>query len=215
MTTGAKGVDQVRERVLEAACELFTRRGINSTGVDLVSEVAGVSKRSLYQRFPSKDHLIAAYLPRATDRFLEAVLPSEGDTTPPAGRLVAVFDTARRASADPDFRGCPVLNAAAELLDPEHPVRGVALGYKQRMEAYFTELAAAAGAVDAALLAEQLVVVFDGAMAYAAVRRTAFPESVCRTVRTLLATQGLEPVAGTTEEPAKPHRPEEVAAVSA
>ncbi|MFJ3496609.1 TetR/AcrR family transcriptional regulator [Streptomyces sp. NPDC086091] len=215
MTTGAKGVDQVRERVLEAACELFTRRGINSTGVDLVSEVAGVSKRSLYQRFPSKDHLIAAYLPRATDRFLEAVLPPAGDTTPPAGRLVAVFDTARRASADPDFRGCPVLNAAAELLDPEHPVRGVALGYKQRMEAYFTELAAAAGAADAALLAEQLVVVFDGAMAYAAVRRTAFPESVCRTVRTLLAAQGLEPAAGTTEESAEPHRPEKVAAVSA
>jgi len=191
MTSEVSVVDGVRERVLEAACELFAARGINSTGVDLVSEVAGVSKRSLYQRFPSKDHLIAAYLPRATDRFLDGLIPAEDSGLSPAECLVEVFAATREKSHAPDFRGCPVLNATAEIVDVEHPMRGVAVSYKDMMHGYFTARAEAAGAADPGLLAEQLVMLFDGAMAFSSVRGLPVPESVLVTVRTLLAAQGV------------------------
>ncbi|MFJ5223109.1 TetR/AcrR family transcriptional regulator [Streptomyces sp. NPDC088400] len=185
--------DSVRERVLEAACELFSSRGINSTGVDLVSEVAGVSKRSLYQRFPSKDHLIAAYLPRATDRFLEGlIIPDEDCDRSPVEKIVEFFAAAQRKSREPDFRGCPVLNAAAEISDPEHPMRKIAVSYKDRMQSYFVQEARLSGAAEPTLLAEQLGVLFDGAMAYGSVRNQPFPDSVLTTVRILFAAQELD-----------------------
>ncbi|WP_204041157.1 TetR/AcrR family transcriptional regulator [Acrocarpospora phusangensis] len=184
-------VDAVRERVLEAACKLFAGRGINATGVDLVSETAGVSKRSLYQRFPSKDHLIAAYLPRATDRFLADLIPSEDQGLSPVESILEVFSATCRKSAEPDFRGCPVLNAAAEITDTGHPMREIATSYKERMEGYFTRQAEAAGAADPALLAVQLTMLFDGAMSYAAVRNEPLPDTVDVTVRTLLAAQAV------------------------
>ncbi|PRY43403.1 TetR/AcrR family transcriptional regulator [Umezawaea tangerina] len=192
MTTEAQALDGVRERVLEAACELFANRGINSTGVDLVSEVAGVSKRSLYQRFPSKDHLIAAYLPRATDRFLDGLVPAEDSGLSAAGRILEVFAATQRKSHQPDFRGCPVLNATAEIPDVGHPMRGIAVSYKDRLQGYFRAQAEAAGAADPELLAEQLAMVFDGAMSYGSVRDQPLPDSVHATARTLLAAQGVE-----------------------
>ncbi|MFE4628375.1 TetR/AcrR family transcriptional regulator [Streptomyces mirabilis] len=192
MTTDLKTVDGVRERVLEAACELFSSRGINSTGVDLVSEAAGVSKRSLYQRFPSKDHLIAEYLPRATERFLEGLIPAADSGLLPTENILAVFSATQRKSGSRDFHGCPALKAAAEISDPEHPVRGIAVSYKEALLGYFTQQAQAANAVDPCLLAEQLAVVFDGALSYSSVRNQSFPDSVLITVRTLLSAQGLE-----------------------
>ncbi|MFD3452464.1 TetR/AcrR family transcriptional regulator [Streptomyces sp. NPDC058691] len=191
MTIDTKAPDAVRERVLAAACDLFTTRGINTTGVDLVSESAGVSKRSLYQRFPSKDHLIAAYLPLATDRFMAGLIPPEDSGLSPAEKMIEVFAAARRASGEPGFRGCPVLNAAAEIPDTAHPMRGVALSYKERLQEYFTEQARAAGAAEPALLAEQLAMFFDGAMSYASVRNEPLPDTVTTTVRTLLAAQSV------------------------
>ncbi|WP_405577686.1 TetR/AcrR family transcriptional regulator [Streptomyces sp. NBC_01190] len=193
MTTEVKAPDLVRERILEAACQLFGSRGINATGVDLVSEVAKVSKRSLYQRFPSKDQLIAAYLPLATERFLAPLIPPADSGLSPAAKILAVFAATRRESADAGFRGCPVLKAAAEIADIRHPARGIALSYKQLMEGYFAEQAMAAGATDPALLAEQLVMLFDGALSYAAVRSRPIPAGIHITVRTLLAAQSIDP----------------------
>lgn len=192
MATGVKATDAVREHVLEAACKLFSSRGINNTGVDLVSETAGVSKRSLYQRFPSKDHLIAAYLPRATDRFLADLIPLADSGLSPAEVILEVFAAAQRKSHEPDFRGCPVLNATAEITDVQHPMRDIAVSYKKRMQSYFTQQAEAADATDPALLAEQLVMLFDGAMTYASVRNEPLPDSIRITVRTLLTAQTLQ-----------------------
>lgn len=191
MTTEVRSPDAVRERLLEAACELFSTRGINTTGVDLVSEVAGVSKRSLYQRFQSKDQLIAAYLPLAADRFLAPLIPPADSVLSPAETILAVFDAVRRDSSRPGFRGCPASNAAAEIADAGHPVRGVAASYKMRLQEYFTAQASAAGAAAPVLLAEQLCMVFDGATTYAAVRNEPIPPTVQVTVRTLLAAQGV------------------------
>ncbi|WP_329138699.1 TetR/AcrR family transcriptional regulator [Streptomyces sp. NBC_01476] len=191
MPTYAAPQDKVRDRVLDAACELFAARGINTTGVDLIAEVAGVSKRSLYQRFASKDDLIAAYLPVATDRFLNDLIPPADAGLSPVESILRVFTASQRASLDPGFGGCPVLNASAEIRDATHPLRSAAVAYKDRLQEWFAAHAEAAGATDPVLLAEQLAILFDGAMSYTSVRARPIPDSVYVTARALLTAQGL------------------------
>ncbi|WP_351228614.1 TetR/AcrR family transcriptional regulator [Streptomyces sp. NPDC002133] len=160
-------------------------------GVDLIAAAAGVSKRSLYQRFPSKDDLIAAYLPVATDKFLELVLPPAEACASPAEAILEVFVASQRAATEPGFRGCPVLNASAEICDPAHPLRAEAVAYKNQLHEYFATYAEAAGAESPDLLAEQLVILFDGAMTHTTVRCLPFLDSVHTTARMLLGAHGV------------------------
>ncbi|MBB6471071.1 TetR family transcriptional regulator [Sphaerisporangium rubeum] len=181
--------DTVRERILSTAGELFYAGGICATGVDRLSEAAGVSKRSLYQRFGGKDALIAEYLSASGTAVTGRLLPPEDDATPPRDRVLALFTTLCERSREPGFRGCPMLNAAAELPDPAHPARVVALEQKLRMRDFFSRQAAAMGAEDPGSLADQLLMLFDGAMSYVLVRATPVPESVVTAARALLDAQ--------------------------
>jgi AcrR family transcriptional regulator len=181
--------DKVRERILKTACELFYSRGINATGVDKISEAAGVSKRSLYQRFGAKDQLVAAYLNTIGSETTDSYLPAEADDESPRGRILAVFSTLRAESQEPGFRGCPLVNAAAELPDSAHPGRAVAVEYKMQVQDFFGRQAALAGARDPESLAEQLLMLFDGAMAYALVRATPIPDSTCTAAQALIESQ--------------------------
>ncbi|MBC6463437.1 TetR/AcrR family transcriptional regulator [Actinomadura sp. HBU206391] len=178
--------DRVRERILTSASELFYNEGINSTGVDRISEAAGVSKRSLYQRFTGKDELVAAYLTARGPALIDVFLPAEDDDATPRERMLAVFSTLRAESGAGDFRGCAFVNAAVELPDPAHPARAVTLDHKLQVEAFFARQAALAGADDPDGLAQQLAVIFDGAMCYALVRAASVPESVHTAAETLI-----------------------------
>src|SRR5438132_3421836 len=98
----------MKQRILETADRLFYLRGIRAIGVDTIAAEIGISKRTLYNHFPSKDALITAYLER---RF---VLPRPS-TWPPAAQILATFDSLERRFSAKDFRGCPFVNAVAEL----------------------------------------------------------------------------------------------------
>src|SRR5258707_11441775 len=100
-----------KERILAAANKLFYAQGIRAVGVDTVSAEAGVSKRTLYNHYPSKDALIAAYL---TARFKQ-LAPSDA---PAREQILGNFDRLERLVADGSFRGCPYVNAVTELGDP-------------------------------------------------------------------------------------------------
>jgi AcrR family transcriptional regulator len=184
--SGSSGVDRVRERIVRTAGELFTSRGINATGVDLICESAGVSKRSMYQRFVSKDELVAVYLADMVETLRKEYLPDDEAGMTPVDRILAVFATAQRGSHDEYFRGCRLINASAELADPEHPGRLIAAGGKLGLEAYFAEQAAQAGARDPAALAEQLAILFDGGFSYALVRRTTMPTGILAGAKALI-----------------------------
>jgi AcrR family transcriptional regulator len=144
-----------RERIIGAAQQLFREQGINSTGMDQLCAVAGVSKRTLYQHFPSKDELIAEGL----RRFDPEVLPEVFDSTDlaPRERLLAVFDVHSPL--------CPFIAAAVEIPEPDHPARVYARVYKTAFAARLAEAARAAGAADPDLLGEQLALLLDGASA--------------------------------------------------
>ena len=110
-----------RRKLLDTAADLFYREGIASTGVDRISEQAGVSKRSLYKHFASKDALVAATLVDHGQAIIDLYVPADDGEAPPRQKILAVFDALSRWSEAPDFRGCPFVNAATELADPDHP----------------------------------------------------------------------------------------------
>ena len=170
-----------KKRIALVSGELFYRDGINATGVAPVSKAAGISKRTLYERFGSKDELVASAL-HAYDEpvFEQFVLAAEQVGVTPHEQLLGLFDGLKSFVASPSFRGCPFVNAAAELPDSDHPGRAVAREHKDRLRSWIAERAGGAGADDPAALADQLMVVFDGALAQSLVYGTPEPASAAR-----------------------------------
>jgi AcrR family transcriptional regulator len=153
------------DRLLATADALFYAEGIRAVGIDRVLATAGVAKASLYQHYGSKDALIEAYLRRRIETwhgFLdEALASAEGD---PRDQILAIFTLIAAWMAEPGFRGCPFINAAAELPDPHHPAHLAVLEHRERNRTRFRSLAAAMGVDDPDAVAASLVVVYDGAL---------------------------------------------------
>ena len=179
-----------RQRLIDAAADLFYRQGIGTVGVDLVSKAAGVSKRTLYQEFGSKDQLIAQSLDAKGTDIISLYLPAEDTGAPPRGQLLAVFGRLSGWTASETFRGCPFINTVTELADPGHPARRVARDYKQRLRDYFADQAGRAGAADPQRLAGQLIAVFDGAIIQAVMGSALDPDTIQAAVEALLDAQG-------------------------
>ncbi|MFH9657355.1 TetR/AcrR family transcriptional regulator [Streptomyces sp. NPDC017248] len=155
-----------RERLLDAAARLAYREGV-SVGIEALCREAGVSKRSMYQLFDSKDAMLAASLERTAPWYdAELTHPDPGSATP-RERVLYVFERLALAAQDAGYRGCPYLAALVELKDPEHPASLAARAVKDALAARFRAEAELGGARDPALLARQLVLVFDGASARA------------------------------------------------
>ena len=151
------------ERILATADKLFYTRGIRAVGVDAVASEAGVSKRTLYNYYPSKDALIAAYL---TARFRH-IAPSDA---PAREQILGNFDRLERMFADGSFRGCPYVNAVTEIGDPKHPAAGIAVQFKEQRRLWFRALLERLGVKDPDGLATQLQLLSEGALAAALVR---------------------------------------------
>ena len=152
-----------RERLLAAADELFYEEGFNLVGIDRVIERAGVAKASLYDCFGSKEELIRSYLQqRHENRQLRLGERLAGCHTP-REKILAVFDSMAEAAAKPDFRGCAFARASAESR-PGSSVRAMCDESRAWNLALFADLAKQAGAADPDRLAQQLRVLYDGAM---------------------------------------------------
>jgi AcrR family transcriptional regulator len=166
------GRGSARARLLAAAAECFYEHGVNSTGIDTVTAAAGVAKMSLYNNFTSKDDLVSAYLEARHDEWLGLYHRRLEAATDALGRVAAVFDAyidhAEKAYRH-GFRGCGLLNAAAEL-PAGAPGRQQVRRHKEEVEAL---LAASLAELDgvpaeqAAELAEQLSFLLEGGMARA------------------------------------------------
>jgi AcrR family transcriptional regulator len=154
-----------RDRILVSARTLFYRNGIHRTGVELIAEHAHVSKRTLYQHFPSKDDLAAAYLRDIVDSGGARPAKNLGTADGPArDRLLSIFDI----GGEGRFRGCPFHNAAVEAADGMAEVQRIVHDYKFDFLDRLTRTAAEAGAADPAALGRQLAVLLEGATALAA-----------------------------------------------
>jgi AcrR family transcriptional regulator len=151
-----------RERLLAAADELFYAEGVHTVGIDRIIERAGVAKASLYSCFGSKDELVRAYLEGRHEIRRSRLLAGLERYADPRDRLLGVFDVLAELAGTAGFRGCAFYNASAES-GPGGPVEEVSLANRAWSRGMFTELARDAGAHDPIALAEQLMILYDGA----------------------------------------------------
>jgi AcrR family transcriptional regulator len=145
------------ERILAAADKLFYLHGIRAVGVDAVAQEADVSKRTLYNHYPTKDDLIAAYL---VGRF-KHIAPSDA---PAREQLLGYFERLEREFSRPDFRGCAYVNAVCELSDPKHPAAGIALKFKEQRREWYRTLLTRLDVANPEALATQLQLLAEGAL---------------------------------------------------
>lgn len=150
------------QKVLAAASVLFYERGIASVGVDAIAERSGVTKRTLYDRFGSKDALVLAYL-RDRDAAWSARW-EERVASSPAPRTLTVFDSYAH-DVDPAGLGCAFLNAAAEL-PPSHTGWTVIREHKKRVADRIGELVAEDLGAQAPEVAEMIFLMLEGAIAH-------------------------------------------------
>src|SRR5207302_5152634 len=158
-----RSVSSSAERILAAADKLFYRQGIRAVGVDAVAAEAGVSKRTLYNYYPTKDDLIAAYL---TARF-KHIAPSDA---PAREQILAYFERIEAMVADGSFRGCPFVNAVTEIGDRKHAAIALAVQCKEQRRQWYRALLERLQVKDPDALATQLQLLVEGVLATSLVR---------------------------------------------
>ncbi|WP_405823801.1 TetR/AcrR family transcriptional regulator [Streptomyces sp. NBC_01390] len=183
MTTETKSSS--RERLLEAAATLTYRDGAG-IGVDALCRAAGVSKRSMYQLFESKDELLAASLEERAAAFVAGLLPAPDDGRSPRERITHVFRQLESQADSPGFHGCRYLSVQIELKDRNHPASRVAHQVKANLTGFFRAEVERGGASDPDLLARQLILVFDGASARAGIGADELSGLIAPTVAAML-----------------------------
>ncbi|HZR43420.1 MAG TPA: TetR/AcrR family transcriptional regulator [Ktedonobacteraceae bacterium] len=171
-----------RQRLLETARELFYHEGIRAIGVDTIVAQSGVGKATLYRHFPTKDELIAAYIEEESHAHLQWFDEVTGSEHSPKERLLAWFQECEQRLQEPGFRGCPFLNAMAEIADPEHPAYQYAVRHELAIRDHLAQLSRQAGARDPGQLADQLLLVVNGALTSASLFGEASPAHQLTTI---------------------------------
>jgi AcrR family transcriptional regulator len=182
VTTTAPEKLSARERLLNAADELFYREGVNSVGIDRVIEHAGVAKATLYSAFGSKEALIRAYLERRHDeRAARMTLELDSRFDSPRAKLLGVFDVLGDAIVRPTFRGCAFIAASAEA-SPGSTVEEVSDTARAWIRDLFSGLAKSAGAKNPKVLGQQLAMLYDGAVVTARMDRNRDAAEIAKTI---------------------------------
>lgn len=165
--------NDTRERIISAASKLFYDEGIRAVSVDAVAERAGLTKRTLYYHFRSKDDLIAAYL-EVRDQPNLALFRrwfGEADGDLPA-KVQAIFDHLARNAGHPKWKGCGFLRTSAELANlPGHPAIRIGAAHKKKFEAWLRTIFEEAGIANAVQLARQILLLLDGSFAVVQLHR--------------------------------------------
>lgn len=180
-----------RERIVAAANRLFYREGIRAVSVDAVAEEAGLTKRSLYYHFKSKDDLIEAYLAYRDQPNLDAYKRwfDEKDGTI-AEKIAAIFENLAKMASHPKWRGCGFLRTSAELANlPGHPaiVRGAA--HKKKIEQWLADCLITDGIAAPVVIASQIILLLDGSFAVVMLHRdTRYMLSAAQAARVLVET---------------------------
>jgi AcrR family transcriptional regulator len=160
-----------RERILNAAYELFSRRGIRAVGTDEVIERAGVAKATLYRHFATKNALVLAVLERREQLWTHGLIEAQshllGNT--PEERLLAIFDVMHEWFQNRDgFEGCSFINVLLEL-GPDHPAGQASIGHIENVRDIVRQRAVAAGLHDVEVFAQSWHILMKGAIILAAV----------------------------------------------
>ena len=179
-----------REHLVDTAVELFAAHGFHATGIDLIVDKAGVSKKTLYRHFRSKDELILAALKKHDGVFRNDFMRQvEKAATTPIERLYAVFDVARDWFHSNKFYGCLFINAIGEYSEADTQIRKVAKEYKAMMRGFIRKLCAEAGLKDPDGLSKKLALLLEGAIVIAQVSETSDASDIAKDTARILIEQ--------------------------
>lgn len=155
-----------RERILDAAYDLFSRSGVRAIGVDTITAEANVAKMTLYRNFASKNDLALAFLALREERWTVGWLQTEVGrrAASPAGQLLAIFDVFSEWFARDDFEGCAFVTSLLEFEAPTDPVRRACIVHLANIRAFLCELATAAEIPDAQRFAGQWHLLMKGSI---------------------------------------------------
>jgi AcrR family transcriptional regulator len=156
-----------RHDILKAAEKLFARHGYGLTGVDALAAEAGVTKRTLYKQFGSKEALYAEWLRGRDAATRGAMLRAvEALSDDPKGQLLALFDVLAQLARKPDFHGCPFSRALIEFGadEAQSASRAIAEEHKAALAHWFAERLGAAGIADVEAATEELAMLYEGTL---------------------------------------------------
>jgi AcrR family transcriptional regulator len=155
-----------RERILEAAYDLFSRRGIRAVGIDAIVAESGVARMTLYRHFKSKDELVLTYLELREARWTKGWLQAEIERreTDPAARLLAVFDVFDEWFHAPAFEGCAFIRVLLESPDGSDPVGRATTAYLAGIRDVLIDLARRAGIAGADDFARKWHILMKGSI---------------------------------------------------
>jgi AcrR family transcriptional regulator len=154
---------EARSRLLTTASGLFYREGINNVGVERIVSEANVTRATFYRHFPSKEHLVLAYLQAAHDAIAERVEPAMA-IRDPKERLRAIGEDILAQIRSPGFRGCAFINVASEFEDPQDPIRAAVDAHRKWFVKIVRTAFADAGNPIPINPARHFVMLRDGAM---------------------------------------------------
>jgi len=189
MNANTEKVKPARERIVDAANKLFYQEGIRAVSVDAVAEKAGVTKKTLYYHFKSKDDLVAEYLSSRDQpnlKLFEAWFEgAEGDA---ADKVEAIFLELAKSARHPKWKGCGFLRTAAELANlPGHPAMKIGSGHKKKFEDWLAKQFVKNQLNDPAATARQVVLLMDGAFSTMLVHRdAAYAEEAGRAAKSIV-----------------------------
>jgi AcrR family transcriptional regulator len=168
-TAQGRAPRQARERILESAYELFSRRGVRGVGVDEVIAHAGVAKATLYAHFPSKDDLVLAFLEQREQRWTLAfvVMEAQRRGTTPEEQLLAIFDALDEWFRRDDFEACSFIKILLEM-GAEHTAGRASLQYLDNTRSIVRGLAQEAGLRDGDAFARSFHLLMQGSIVAAA-----------------------------------------------
>ena len=183
-----------REQLIKTAKALFAKNGFHGTGIDSIVEKSGITKKTLYTHFQSKDELVLAVL-RDYDLEIRNLLmrrvKAQGGS--PKRRLLTVFDVAQQWFNQNNFYGCLFINAIGEYSDPDTPIRRACQEDKLLVNKFLRDLCEEAGAVNAEKLAEELALLLDGAIVTAQVSQRGNAAQIAKRTAKVLIEQATSP----------------------
>jgi AcrR family transcriptional regulator len=176
-----------KQEIIDHAYELFYDHGFHATGVDKVMADTGISKRTLYKYFASKEDLIAELIGHYGERFLSTAPVEIARLSPdPAGRVMALFDFRKAMFDEGSFRGCFAISANLEYSGRDTPVQAASLKFFETFLNYIKSLCADGGYKDPDKLAGQVIVLFNGAVVASQASRSPAPFDAAKSVLAML-----------------------------
>ncbi len=180
---------------MKSALELFTKNGIHATGIDAIVEHSGVTKKTLYAHFMSKEEFVVAVLHQYDEQARNEIKRQvENGAKTARGRLLAVFDFAETWFQQDDFYGCLFINAIGEFSEKSAPIRQICMEYKKSLKGYIRELCEQAGASNPQGLAEELGMLLEGATVTAQISQNPKTARIAKRVAKILIDKGIPKV---------------------